>query len=137
MQYIMISAKNFMKPHVKTVILELLKVIRETENDDLTGTMQRLVCTYVEDVIPIAVEMMSHLVSLSCIYLGPVVQSIVSLTSSLRVISLTVLADSIHNILIFCWKNVSSFCTAKATHIFSAKNFSVFVYHSIKILTNR
>ena len=33
--------------------------------------------------------------------LGPVVQSIVSLTSSLRVISLTVLADSIYNILIF------------------------------------
>ena len=52
-----------MKPHVKSVILELLNVIRETENDDLTGTMQRLVCTYVEDVIPIAVEMMSHLVS--------------------------------------------------------------------------
>ena len=34
-------------------------------------------------------------------YLGPVVQSIVSLTSSLRVIMLTVLADSIYNILIF------------------------------------
>ena len=34
--------------------------------------------------------------------LGPVVQSVVSLTSSLRVISLTVLADSIHNIDIFC-----------------------------------
>ena len=33
--------------------------------------------------------------------LGPVVQSVVSLTSSLRVISLTVLADSVHNILIF------------------------------------
>ena len=32
---------------------------------------------------------------------GPVVQSVVSLTSSLRVISLTVLADLIHNILIF------------------------------------
>ena len=32
---------------------------------------------------------------------GPVVQSTVSLTSSLRVISLTVLADSIYNILIF------------------------------------
>ena len=30
---------------------------------------------------------------------GPVVQSVVSLTSSLRVISLTVLADSIHTIL--------------------------------------
>ena len=33
--------------------------------------------------------------------LGPVVQSIDSLTSSLRVILLTVLVDSIHNILIF------------------------------------
>ena len=32
---------------------------------------------------------------------GPVAQSVVSLTSSLRVISLTVLADSIYNILIF------------------------------------
>ena len=34
-------------------------------------------------------------------YQGPVVQSVVSLTSSLRVISLTVLADSLYNILIF------------------------------------
>ena len=30
---------------------------------------------------------------------------------------------------------MSSFCTAKATHIFSAKNFSIFAYHSIEILT--
>ena len=66
------------------------------------------------------------------IVLGPVVQSYVNLTSSLRVISLTVLADSIYNILIFfAEKNVSSFCTAKATHIFSAKNFSIFAYHSM------
>ena len=34
--------------------------------------------------------------------LGPVVQSVISLTSSLRVISLTILEDSIYNILIFC-----------------------------------
>ena len=34
-------------------------------------------------------------------FLGPVVQSVVSLTSSLRVISLTILTDSIYNILIF------------------------------------
>ena len=26
---------------------------------------------------------------------------------------------------IFCWKNVSSFCSAKATHIFSAKNIRI------------
>ena len=55
-------------------------------------------------------------------YQGPVVQSVVSLTSSLRVISLTVLADFIYNILIFfAEKNVSSFCITKATNIFSAK----------------
>ena len=35
------------------------------------------------------------------LFQGPVVQSVVSLTSSLRVISLTILVDSIHNILIF------------------------------------
>ena len=35
------------------------------------------------------------------IFQGPVVQSIVNLTSSLRAISITVLADSIYNILIF------------------------------------
>ena len=34
-------------------------------------------------------------------HLGLVVQSVVSLTSSLRVFSLTVLADSVYNILIF------------------------------------
>ncbi|KAK3603195.1 hypothetical protein CHS0354_036118, partial [Potamilus streckersoni] len=55
------KAKIYMQPQVKPVILELLKVIRETENDDLTGVMQRLVCIYVDDVIPIAVEMMTHL----------------------------------------------------------------------------
>ena len=69
----------------------------------------------------------------SCIFfmvkgLDPVVQSVVSLTSSLRVISLTVLADSIYNILIFfVEKNVSS-CKSYS-HFFSAKNFSVYAYH--------
>ena len=60
---------------------------------------------------------------------GPVFQSVVSLMSSLRVISLTILADSLFNILIFFTeKNVSSFCT-EATHIFSSKNFSIFANH--------
>ena len=41
--------------------------------------------------------------------LGPVVQSVVSLTSLLRVISLTVLEDSIYNILIFLLKKISAY----------------------------
>ena len=59
---------------------------------------------------------------------GPVVQSVVSLTSSLRVISLTTLADSTYNILIFFAEKMWV-AFAKATHIFSAKNFSIFAYH--------
>ena len=35
---------------------------------------------------------------------------------------------------IFCWKNVSSFCSAKATHIFSAKNFRKLYIKSAKIV---
>ena len=33
---------------------------------------------------------------------------------------------------IFCWKNVSSFCSAKATHIFSAKNIRILCIESTK-----
>ena len=32
----------------------------------------------------------------------------------------------------FCWKNVSSFCSAKATHIFSAKNIKILCIESAK-----
>ena len=32
----------------------------------------------------------------------------------------------------FCWKNVSSFCNAKATHIFSAKNIRILCIESAK-----
>ena len=53
--------------------------------------------------------------------LGPVVQSVVSLTSLLGVISLTDLVDSIYNILIFFAEKM--WVAFKATHIFSAKKF--------------
>ena len=64
--------------------------------------------------------------------LGPVVQSVVSLTTSLRVISLTVLADSIHNILIFFAEKMRvAFALQKLLTFFSAKNFRIFAYHSM------
>ena len=55
---------------------------------------------------------------------GPVVQSIISLTSSLVVKILTVLVNTKSNSQIFLLKNVSSF--AKATHIFLSKNISIY-----------
>ena len=55
-------------------------------------------------------------------FLGPVVQSLVSLTSSLRVISLTVLADSIYIILIFfAVKMWIAFALQKLLTFFSKK----------------
>ena len=54
--------------------------------------------------------------------LGPVVQSVVSLTSLLRVISLTVLADSIYNILIFFAEKMwVAFALQKLLTFFSKK----------------
>lgn len=42
---------------------ELLLVVRETENDDLTNVIQKLICEYSQEVATIAVEMTQHLVS--------------------------------------------------------------------------
>ena len=55
--------------------------------------------------------------------LGPVVQSVVSLTSSLRVISLTVLADSVYNILIFFAEKMCVAFVLQKLLTFFSKNF--------------
>ncbi|XP_071505004.1 LOW QUALITY PROTEIN: importin-7-like [Diadema antillarum] len=55
------KAKELIQPHVKEVIEALLVVIRETENDDLTNVMQKLICTYGDEIIPIAVDITTHL----------------------------------------------------------------------------
>ena len=69
---------------------------------------------------------------------GPVVQSIVSLTKSLVNDSLSLLVRLKSSVLIcFAERNVRSFCTAKAPHIFSTKNGSVFMYNMFEILTSR
>ena len=56
---------------------------------------------YCLSAVPIAPDKIFFFFIFNQKVLGPVVQSVVSLTSSLRVISLTVLADSIHKIPIF------------------------------------
>ena len=55
---------------------------------------------------------------------GPVVQSVVNLTSSLRVISFTILADSIYNILIFFAEKMwVAFALQKLLTFFFSKKF--------------
>jgi len=48
---------------IKPISMELLQIIRDTENDDLTSVMQKIVCTYHEQLMPIAVDICQHLVS--------------------------------------------------------------------------
>merc|ERR1712106_325786 len=55
-------ARKYLEPQIREVTLELLKIIRETENDDLTSVMQKIVCTYTEQLVPVAVDICSHLV---------------------------------------------------------------------------
>ena len=40
---------------------ELLNMIRKTEHEDLSGVMQLLVNSYVDEITPLAVSMASHL----------------------------------------------------------------------------
>ncbi|CAN7998754.1 unnamed protein product [Ixodes hexagonus] len=55
------KAQSSVEPQIKEIALELLKIIRETENDDLTSVMQKIVCMYTEQIVPIAVEITQHL----------------------------------------------------------------------------
>ena len=38
-------AKKYLEPQIREITLELLKIIRETENDDLTTVMQKITAT--------------------------------------------------------------------------------------------
>ncbi|XP_055963797.1 importin-8 [Sorex fumeus] len=65
------QAKDFMKPHVRAVMQELLHIVRETENDDVTNVIQKLICEYSQEVAAIAVDMTQHLAEI----FGKVLQS--------------------------------------------------------------
>ena len=70
--------------------------------------------------------------------LGSVVQSIVSLTTSLRRQLVKYMPTNLSNtLLFFCRKNVRIFCAAKDSHIFLTKNNSVFVIFTFENLTKR
>lgn len=42
---------------------ELLHVVKETENDDLTNVIQKMICEYNQEVAAIAVDMTQNLVA--------------------------------------------------------------------------
>lgn len=58
-------AKEYITPFIRSVMQALLHIVRETENDDLTNVIQKMICEYSEEVTPIAVEMTQHLVGVT------------------------------------------------------------------------
>lgn len=55
------AAKEYMRPFIRPIMQELLHIVRETENDDLTNVIQKMICEYSQEVAPIAVDMTRHL----------------------------------------------------------------------------
>ncbi|XP_012603476.1 importin-8 isoform X1 [Microcebus murinus] len=66
-----ILAKEYMKPYVRPIMQELLHIVRETENDDVTNVIQKMICEYSQEVASIAVDMTQHLAEI----FGKVLQS--------------------------------------------------------------
>uniref|UniRef100_A0A668AU32 Importin 8 n=1 Tax=Myripristis murdjan TaxID=586833 RepID=A0A668AU32_9TELE len=55
------QAKLYIRPYIRPVMQELLHVVKETENDDLTNVIQKMICEYNQEVAAIAVDMTQNL----------------------------------------------------------------------------
>ncbi|XP_014366576.2 importin-7 [Papilio machaon] len=55
------KVQKYLEPQVKAVTTELLKVIRETENDNIANALQKIVPLYTEQLMPMAFEITDHL----------------------------------------------------------------------------
>ncbi|XP_030570286.1 importin-7 [Drosophila novamexicana] len=55
------EAPQYVESQIKEITKELLTIIRETENEDLTNVMQKIVCTFTEQLLPVATEICQHL----------------------------------------------------------------------------
>lgn len=55
------NASPYIEPQIREITMEILTIIRETENEELTNVMQRIVAVYSNQLMPIAVEVCQHL----------------------------------------------------------------------------
>jgi importin-7 len=55
------DSTHHIEPQIKAITIELLKIIRETENEDLTNALQKIVCSFSDQLVPIAVDICQHL----------------------------------------------------------------------------
>lgn len=52
---------DYLEPHIKEICMELLSVIRESESEDLTNVLQRIVSTFPKQILPIAIDICQHM----------------------------------------------------------------------------
>lgn len=55
------KAQKAAEANIAHVAFQVADLIRETENEDLTNVMQKLICTFTEQLVPIALRMTAHL----------------------------------------------------------------------------
>ncbi|XP_060934256.1 importin-8 isoform X3 [Limanda limanda] len=55
------QAKLYIRPYIQPVMQAMLHVVKETENDDLTNVIQKMICEYNQEVAAIAVDMTQNL----------------------------------------------------------------------------
>lgn len=55
------NSQPYIEAQIKEITLELLKIIRETENEDLTNVLQKIVCSFTDQIAPIAVDICQHI----------------------------------------------------------------------------
>ena len=59
-----IIASDMIRPHVRELVQQILRILRESENDELTGTISKLVQNFSEEVSSISLELVATLVSI-------------------------------------------------------------------------
>ncbi len=57
------KVKENIAEHIKPIMIKMLNLIRDTENDDVSNVIQRLIYVYEDEISTFAVEIMQHLVS--------------------------------------------------------------------------
>ncbi len=53
--------KELIGQHIQPIILKMLNLIRDTENDDISNVIQRLIYVYEDEITSYSVEIMKHL----------------------------------------------------------------------------
>jgi hypothetical protein len=55
------AVKDNILPHIQPIMIKMLNLIRDTENDDISNVIQRLIYVYEDEMSAFAVEIMQHL----------------------------------------------------------------------------